>query len=81
MKTSRIAKAAVLAASLSLAAPLVLAQNVALVNGKGVPKARVDAMVDQILKQSKGQAQAPESAACKALLTTAHRWNLRVNPS
>ena len=60
MKTSRIAKAAVLAASLSLAAPLVLAQNVAVVNGKGVPKARVDAMVDQILKQSKGQPQAPE---------------------
>ena len=60
MKTSRIAKAAVLAASLSLAAPLVLAQNVALVNGKGVPKARVDAMVEQILKQSKGQPQAPE---------------------
>ena len=45
MKTSRIAEAAVLAASLSLAAPLVLAQNVAVVNGKGVPKARVDAMV------------------------------------
>jgi peptidyl-prolyl cis-trans isomerase C len=60
MKTSRIAKAAVLAASLSLAAPLVLAQNVAVVNGKGVPKARVDAMVDQILKQGKGQPQAPE---------------------
>ncbi|MDE2594620.1 MAG: peptidylprolyl isomerase [Burkholderiales bacterium] len=60
MKTSRIAQAAVLAASLSLAAPLVLAQNVALVNGKGVPKARVDAMVDQILKQSKGQGQAQE---------------------
>ncbi|HET8869012.1 MAG TPA: peptidylprolyl isomerase [Aquabacterium sp.] len=62
MKTSRIAQAAVLAASLSLAAPLVLAQNVAVVNGKGVPKARVDAMVDQILKQSKGQPQAPEKS-------------------
>ncbi|MFZ4550895.1 MAG: peptidylprolyl isomerase [Aquabacterium sp.] len=56
MKTSRIAKAAVLAASLTLAAPLVFAQNIAIVNGKAVPKARVDAMVDQILKnQQPGQ--------------------------
>lgn len=61
MKTSRIAQAAVLAASLSLAAP-VLAQNVAVVNGKGVPKARVDAMVDQIVKQSRGQGQAQEKS-------------------
>ncbi len=60
MKTSRIAKAAVVAATLSLTAPLVLAQNVAVVNGKGVPKARVDAMVEQILKQTKGQGQAQE---------------------
>ncbi|HET8693502.1 MAG TPA: peptidylprolyl isomerase [Aquabacterium sp.] len=62
MKISRIAQAAVLAASLSLAAPLVLAQNVAVVNGKGVPKARVDAMVDQILKQNKGQGQPLEKS-------------------
>ncbi len=56
MKTSRIAKAAVLAASLTLAAPLVFAQNIAIVNGKAVPKARVDAMIDQILKsQQPGQ--------------------------
>jgi peptidyl-prolyl cis-trans isomerase C len=56
MKTSRIAKAAVLAATLSLAAPLAFAQNVAIVNGKAVPKARVDAMIDQILKsQQPGQ--------------------------
>ena len=60
MKTSRIAKAAVVAATMSLTAPLVLAQNVAVVNGKGVPKARVDAMVEQILKQTKGQGQAQE---------------------
>ncbi len=64
MKTSRIAKAAVLAASLTLAAPLVFAQNIAIVNGKAVPKARVDAMVDQILKnQQPGQppqARTPE---------------------
>ncbi len=50
MKTS-IAKAALLAATLTLAAPLVLAQNITLVNGKPVPKARVDAMIDQIIKQ------------------------------
>jgi peptidyl-prolyl cis-trans isomerase C len=51
MKTTRFAKAAVLAATLSLAAPLVFAQNIAIVNGKAVPKARVDAMIDQIVKQ------------------------------
>jgi peptidyl-prolyl cis-trans isomerase C len=50
MKNSRIAQAALLAASLSLTAPLALAQNIAIVNGKGVPKARVDAMVEQIIK-------------------------------
>ena len=56
MKTSRIAKAAVLAASLTLAAPLVFAQNIAIVNGKAVPKARADAMIEQILKnQQPGQ--------------------------
>ncbi|HYR25602.1 MAG TPA: peptidylprolyl isomerase, partial [Aquabacterium sp.] len=64
MKTSRIAKAAALAASLTLAAPLVFAQNIAIVNGKPVPKARVDAMIDQILKsQQPGQppqARTPE---------------------
>ena len=50
MKTSRTVLAALLAASLSLAAPLVSAQNIAIVNGKAVPKARVDAMIDQIIK-------------------------------
>ena len=39
-----------------------MAQNVAVVNGKGVPKARVDAMVDQIVKQSRGQGQAQEKS-------------------
>lgn len=67
MKTSRIAKAAVLAASLSLAAPLVFAQNIALVNGKAVPKARVDAMIDQIIKQQQpgqpAQTKTPELEA------------------
>ena len=53
-----------LAVSLSLAAPLAFAQNIALVNGKAVPKARVDAMLEQILKQQQPgqppQAKTPE---------------------
>jgi peptidyl-prolyl cis-trans isomerase C len=64
MKTSRIAKAAVLAASLVFAAPLVFAQNVTIVNGKAVPKARVEALIDQLLKQQQPgqppQARTPE---------------------
>lgn len=48
-----------LAATLSLAAPLVFAQNIATVNGKPVPKARVDAMLDQILKQPQQPGQPP----------------------
>ena len=56
MKISRIAKAAVLAATVTLAAPSVFAQNIAIVNGKAVPQARADAMIDQILKnQQPGQ--------------------------
>lgn len=57
MNTSRIAKAAA-AAALVLVAPVVLAQNIALVNGKPVPKARLDAMLAQLAKQ--GQAPSPE---------------------
>lgn len=57
MNTSRIAKAAA-AAALVLAAPMVLAQNIAIVNGKPVPKARLDAMLNQLAKQ--GQAPSPE---------------------
>ena len=59
MKTSRHVKAALLAASLSLAAPLVSAQNIAIVNGKAVPKARVDAMIEQILKSPQQPGQPP----------------------
>ena len=59
MKTSRTALAALLAASLSLAAPLVSAQNIAIVNGKAVPKARVDAMIDQIIKSPQQPGQPP----------------------
>ena len=61
MKTFRthVIKSAVLAATLSLAAPLVMAQNIAIVNGKPVPKARYDAMMTQILKQGQ-QAKTPD---------------------
>jgi len=45
--------------SLALVAPLAaMAQNVALVNGKAVPKARVDALIEQATKQ--GQPRTPE---------------------
>jgi peptidyl-prolyl cis-trans isomerase C len=45
--------------SLALLAPLAAqAQNVAIVNGKAVPKARVDALVEQAVKQ--GQPRSPE---------------------
>jgi peptidyl-prolyl cis-trans isomerase C len=64
MKTSFIAKAATLAATLTLASPLVFAQNIAVVNGKAVPRARVDAMLEQITKQQQPgqppQAKTPE---------------------
>ena len=64
MKTIRInvIKSAVLAATLSLAAPLVMAQNIAIVNGKPVPKARFDAMMTQILKQGQ-QPKTPDLEA------------------
>ena len=59
MKTSRHVKAALLAATLSLAAPLVSAQNIAIVNGKAVPKARVDALIEQVLKAPQQPGQPP----------------------
>ncbi|MBC7698814.1 peptidylprolyl isomerase [Aquabacterium sp.] len=64
MKTFRthVIKSAVLAATLSLAAPLVMAQNIAIVNGKPVPKARFDAMMTQIVKQGQ-QAKTPDLEA------------------
>ena len=51
------------AARVSLAAALLLpvaalAQNVAIVNGKAVPKARVDALISQVVKS--GQPRTPE---------------------
>jgi peptidyl-prolyl cis-trans isomerase C len=64
MKTFSInvIKSAVLAATLSLAAPLVMAQNIAVVNGKAIPKARFDAMMAQIVKQGQ-QPRTPELEA------------------
>jgi peptidyl-prolyl cis-trans isomerase C len=48
----------VLALSAVLAAPLsVQAQNIAIVNGKAVPKARVDALMAQITKQAAARGQ------------------------
>src|SRR5674476_1516663 len=51
---SAIATAALLAAL----APAVLAQNVAIVNGKAVPKARVDALMQQVSRS--GRPMTPE---------------------
>ncbi|NBD22004.1 peptidylprolyl isomerase [Aquabacterium fontiphilum] len=56
MISTRFAKAAIVAATLSVAAPLAMAQNIAVVNGKGVPKSRVDALVDQIARSQPGGA-------------------------
>ncbi len=50
-----------LAAALLIALP-VAAQNIAIVNGKAVPKARVDSLMDQILKQGQQQ-RTPELEA------------------
>ena len=58
MKKSVLAHpVALLALSAALAAPA-LAQNVAIVNGKAVPKARAEALLAQAAKQ--GQAKSPE---------------------
>jgi peptidyl-prolyl cis-trans isomerase C len=62
MKTQRIAQAAAVAVALVLAAPMVMAQNIAIVNGKPVPKARLDAMLAQIAKQGQ-QAKTPDLEA------------------
>jgi peptidyl-prolyl cis-trans isomerase C len=62
-KLSFAARASVLAVSVALLAPLaVQAQNVAIVNGKPVPKARVDALLQQATKQG-GQPRTPELEA------------------
>ena len=64
MKTlSHVARVSLLAAAIALASPLAAqAQNIAIVNGKPVPKARVDALLDQATKQG-GQPRTPELEA------------------
>jgi len=56
MKQSYLVASAVLAAA-ALAPLSALAQNVAVVNGKPVPKARVDAIVSQVQKQAQASGQ------------------------
>ncbi len=56
MKKSSIAASIVLAAA-ALAPLAVQAQNIAVVNGKPVPKARVDAIVSQVQKQAAARNQ------------------------
>ena len=46
-----------LAIAAALLAPAAQAQNIAIVNGKAVPKARVDALLDQVTKQAKSRGQ------------------------
>src|SRR5512134_2112187 len=58
MKTFPLAaRLSALAVAAALAAPA-LAQNIAIVNGKAVPKARADALLTQATRQ--GQAKTPE---------------------
>jgi peptidyl-prolyl cis-trans isomerase C len=59
MKLTHFAKAASLLAALTVASPLVFAQNITIVNGKAVPKARMEAMLDQISKQAQPGQPAP----------------------
>ena len=62
-KLSFAARASLLAVSVALLCPLAAqAQNVAIVNGKPVPKARVDALLQQATKQG-GQPRTPELEA------------------
>ena len=58
MNKSFIAASIVLAAA-GLAPLAAQAQNIAVVNGKPVPKARVDAIVSQVQKQASPRGQKP----------------------
>ena len=63
-KLSFAAQASLLAVSVAMLSPLVAyAQNVTLVNGKPVPKARVEALLQQATKQGAGQPRTPELEA------------------
>jgi peptidyl-prolyl cis-trans isomerase C len=62
MKKLSIPSAAAILVSATLLAPLAAqAQNIAIVNGKAVPKARAEALLDQAVKQ--GQAKTPQLEA------------------
>jgi peptidyl-prolyl cis-trans isomerase C len=62
-KLSFAARASLLAVSIAMLTPLAAqAQNVAIVNGKPVPKARVEALLQQATKQG-GQPRTPELEA------------------
>jgi peptidyl-prolyl cis-trans isomerase C len=52
-----LAGACALALSLAIAAPLAHAQNIAIVNGKAVPKARADALLASVSKQAESRGQ------------------------
>ena len=54
--TTRALSTLALAAALASALPA-QAQNIAIVNGKAVPKARVDALTTQITKQAAARGQ------------------------
>ncbi|MGI9133120.1 MAG: peptidylprolyl isomerase, partial [Rhodoferax sp.] len=49
----RILSALATAAVLSALAPLAQAQNVAIVNGKAVPKARIEALMQQVARSGR----------------------------
>ncbi len=58
MQRNRLMQRSAIVATLLLASSLALAQNVAVVNSKPIPKAREDAWVKELTKQ--GQADSPE---------------------
>jgi peptidyl-prolyl cis-trans isomerase C len=57
MKQRLIAGASALALAVILAAPSAQAQNIAVVNGKPVPKARADALLANVTKQAEARGQ------------------------
>jgi len=57
MKMRFIAASVALAAVTGLASPAAQAQNIAVVNGKPVPKARADAIISQVQKQAAARGQ------------------------
>jgi peptidyl-prolyl cis-trans isomerase C len=63
-KSVLVQRLSLLAVSAALAAPLAAtAQNIAIVNGKAVPKARAEALLDQALRQQPERPRTPELEA------------------